>query len=51
MRRAAILLATTNWKTEAIARMVGYADSSIFSRVFKREIGWPPREHRRKMKG
>jgi AraC-like DNA-binding protein len=49
MRHAAGLLATTKWKTEAIARMVGYADSSIFSKVFKRWIGWPPRIHRRQM--
>lgn len=46
MERASHLLETTTETVEAIARQVGYADPSAFRRVFRRELGWSPRETR-----
>lgn len=46
MERASHLLETTSETVEAIAEQVGYADVSAFRRVFRRQLGWSPREAR-----
>jgi len=46
MERAAKLLITTPDKIESIASTVGYANPFVFSRTFKKWIGWPPSEYR-----
>ena len=47
MKKAQDLLRTTNLKSYAIARMVGYSDSQYFSQVFKRHTGVSPGEFRK----
>lgn len=50
LRRAAYLLETTDEPIKTIARSVGYASRSYFSRAFKQAFGVDPtrfREHRR----
>jgi|GEM_PF-6287417 len=47
MNKAQELLRTTDLKTYAIARMIGYSDSQYFSQVFKRYIGTSPSQFRK----
>lgn len=46
MERAARLLTTTPDKIEVIAAAVGYDNPFVFSRTFKKWIGWPPSDYR-----
>jgi AraC-like DNA-binding protein len=46
MERAARMLTTTNDKIEVIAAEVGYHNPFVFSRTFKKWIGWPPSDYR-----
>jgi AraC-like DNA-binding protein len=46
MERAAKLLITTPDKIESIAAAVGYSNPFVFSRTFKKWIGWPPSNYR-----
>src|ERR1043166_3613627 len=48
MRRAAELLASTEFTVEAIAHEVGYHNPFVFSNAFTKWIGWRPSEYRRK---
>jgi AraC-like DNA-binding protein len=48
MRRAAELLATTDYKLDAVAQAVGYANPFVFSNAFTRWAGWRPSDYRRK---
>jgi len=48
MQRAAEILASTDDKVEAVAAAVGYSNSFAFSVAFKRWMGWPPSEFRRR---
>lgn len=50
MERAAKLLTTTNDKIEVIAATVGYDNPFVFSRTFKKWIGWPPSDYRARQK-
>lgn len=47
IRRAAILLSETNLTVSEIAQHLGFADSSHFSRTFKRITGATPSDYRR----
>lgn len=47
MRRAADLLASTTETVATIAQQVGYEDPFVFSKAFRRWIGWGPSEYRR----
>jgi two-component system response regulator YesN len=49
IRKAKELLLSTNLKSYAIARTVGYADSQYFSQVFKRSTGMSPGQFRRSL--
>jgi AraC-like DNA-binding protein len=51
MERAAKLLTTTNDKIEVVAAAVGYDNPFVFSRTFKKWIGWPPSDYRARQKG
>ena len=46
MNRAQYLLESENLPIEEISWFVGYEDSSYFSRVFKKEMGYTPTEYR-----
>jgi len=46
MERAAKLLTTTGDKIEVVAAAVGYENPFVFSRTFKKWIGWPPSDYR-----
>jgi AraC-like DNA-binding protein len=46
MRRAAMLLESTELKVESIARSLGYGSAFAFSTAFKRHVGRSPAEHR-----
>jgi AraC-like DNA-binding protein len=46
MEAARRMLEHTNEKMETIALTVGYANASIFSRVFRRVVGMPPNHYR-----
>jgi transcriptional regulator GlxA family with amidase domain len=46
MRRAAMLLESTELKVDAIARMVGYSSAFAFSTAFKRQVGHSPAQYR-----
>jgi AraC-like DNA-binding protein len=46
MEHAARLLATSADKIEVIAAVVGYGNPFVFSRTFKKWIGWPPSDYR-----
>ncbi len=48
MRRAAELLAATDFTVEAIANEVGYQNPFVFSNAFTKWIGFRPSEYRRK---
>ena len=48
IRRAQELLETTDDKLETVAAQVGYHDGLVFSRAFKRMVGCPPSEYRRR---
>jgi transcriptional regulator GlxA family with amidase domain len=48
MRRAAELLATTEFTVEAIANEIGYKNPFVFSNAFTKWIGFRPSEYRRK---
>ena len=48
MERAAKLLASTTDKIEVIAAAVGYDNPFVFSRTFKKWIGWPPSDYRQR---
>jgi AraC-like DNA-binding protein len=50
MERAAKLLTTTGDKIEVIAAAVGYDNPFVFSRTFKKWIGWPPSDYRTRQK-
>ena len=45
MRHAAALLAHGDAKVETVAARVGYQNPFVFSRTFKRVMGWPPSEY------
>jgi len=47
IRKAQELLRTTDLKSYAIARMIGYSDSQYFSQVFKRYVGVSPGQFRK----
>ncbi len=47
LERALILLRQTDDKITAIAMRCGFGDTSVFNRMFKREIGVSPSEYRR----
>lgn len=51
MQKASLLLATTDDKIEVIALEVGYKNPFTFSTSFKKLVGWPPSEHRRRSCG
>ena len=51
MRRAAELLATTEFTVEAIANEIGYQNPFVFSNAFTKWIGFRPSEYRRKKLG
>lgn len=46
MQRAQQIIETTDDKLDAIAPQVGYPDTQVFSRAFKRCIGMSPKEYR-----
>lgn len=46
MKRARELIVQTNLPLKEIAEIVGYHDPLYFSRVFKEQIGMPPRDYR-----
>jgi AraC-like DNA-binding protein len=48
MQRAMRLLSETRQTLEQVAQAVGYQDAFGFSKVFKRTVGVPPREFRRR---
>lgn len=50
MERAAGMLAGTDDKIEVIAAAVGYANPFVFSRTFKKWIGWPPSAYRARLR-
>ena len=50
MERAVKLLTTSNDKIEVIAAAVGYDNPFVFSRTFKKWIGWPPSDYRARQK-
>lgn len=45
MRRAADLIASRDDTIESIAHAVGYQNPFVFSRTFRRCMGWPPSEY------
>lgn len=47
IRQSILLLNTTDLSIQAIAERVGFSDENYFSRLFKRQIGKPPREYRK----
>jgi AraC-like DNA-binding protein len=47
LQQARRLLLETDWTTERIAEACGFENAFYFSRVFRRELGQPPREYRR----
>lgn len=49
MRRAAELLATTDWPIKRIAAAVGYDSRTYFSRAFRDQHGQPPDAFRRRI--
>ena len=51
MERAAKLLTATDDKIEVIAATVGYDNPFVFSRTFKKWIGWRPSEYRKRRSG
>lgn len=51
MERAAKLLVATRDKIEVIAAAVGYDNPFVFSRTFKKWIGWPPSDYRARQLG
>ena len=46
VNEACYLLANPNLRIDEIAAQLGYADSSYFSRVFKKHVGMSPRQYR-----
>jgi len=48
MQRAMELLSSTDQKLEQVAQAVGYQDPFSFSKVFKKQVGLPPRDFRSK---
>ncbi len=48
IEKAKALLANTNCSIREISLLTGIQDSYYFSRLFKKEIGIPPREYRKK---
>jgi AraC-like DNA-binding protein len=48
MYRAGTMVRSNNMSFSEVASAVGYGSESSFSRVFRREMGLPPREYRRK---
>lgn len=49
MEKAVELMLTTSLNIGGIARSVGYEDPLMFSKVFKKVKGLPPREYKKKM--
>lgn len=47
IEKARELLKTTNYSIETIGEMVGYETQRTFNRVFKKMVGFTPREYRR----
>lgn len=50
MQRAKYLLVYTTWSIEQIAEQLGYNDVFNFSKRFKKSIGFPPGQYRKKEK-
>jgi transcriptional regulator GlxA family with amidase domain len=48
MHKAGAMIRSSRTSFSEVASAVGYASESSFSRVFRRQMGVPPREHRRK---
>lgn len=48
LQAAMRLLGQTELTLEQVAQAVGYQDAFSFSKAFKREVGWSPREFRRR---
>ena len=48
MRRAAELLATSEFTVESISQEIGYQNPFVFSNAFTKWIGWRPSEYRRR---
>ena len=46
MNEACYLLANPNLRIDEIAAQLGYADSSYFARVFRKQVGMSPRQYR-----
>lgn len=49
IREAKLLLKTSKLTIAEIAEAIGYKDHFYFSRVFKKETGFPPRDYRKRM--
>ncbi len=49
--RAMELLCTTDTPVAEVARMTGFSDISLFSRVFKQAVGLPPAAYRKNISG
>ena len=47
IRKACLLLTTTDKPVTWIAQETGYESASRFSRTFKKEVGMTPREYRK----
>ena len=48
IRESCRLLANTSKKIAEIAELVGYSDAKFFNEVFKKHMGFPPREFKKK---
>ena len=44
VEKARELLSTKEYSVKEVSNIVGYSDVSYFSRIFKKELGYPPIE-------
>lgn len=49
MEKAELLIVTTNLSVKAIARGLGYDDSSYFNRLFRKQTGITPQQYRERL--
>jgi two-component system response regulator YesN len=47
IKRAKLMLKTTDKPIAAIARSVGFGDANYFTRSFKQDVGVTPKEYRK----